>query len=201
MRGKPMPHALILTLVSIVVAVLAGPACNLNRIRPAAVPPGVASDTVLAELLPSNAVEPVFHVYERSQFKVFAAYKYTIVAPDGLRSQLFGVRIQELDAEGQALRGWGMTGADVKADFDGGMSQGKQPVGDGTFRYSLQAWGTAMDRRAVAVIAQATSGQTLTTVPRNGFWYLEIEGVTELDRWTSIRVVDVKGNVLHDYHT
>lgn len=183
----------------VVVGLVSG--CDSEVIKPSVVPAGLISATLQEQVLPKGISDPKFYVYEKSDASVFVAFSGVLTAPDGLKSELYGVRVQLLGPTGNPVGGWGMIGADMKKAFDGGRSRGKKAIEGGGFEYSLQAWGTALDRRTVMIVALTNSGRTLTTTPSNGFWVLEAKDVSEEDAWTSIQAIDGQGGTLFRYPT
>ena len=88
----------------IVAATLAlAAACTPNMIRPTELQLDAIEATLRARLLPENLLDLKLHVFEHSETSLFVAYRGTFVAPDGKRSEVYGMKIEHVRADGSPV--------------------------------------------------------------------------------------------------
>jgi len=83
--------------------------------------------------------------------------------------------------------------------FYGGAGANNYGNPDGTITYELEARGIALDSRIAKIVGTTSTGRTVETTPINGFWWLIIENTRPNERWTSVKALDDKGKVLHQF--
>lgn len=83
--------------------------------------------------------------------------------------------------------------------FYGGAGANSYGNPDGTITYELEARGMALDSRVAKIVGTTSAGRTVETTPINGFWWLIIENTRPNERWTSVKALDDKGKVLHQF--
>ena len=81
----------------------------------------------------------------------------------------------------------------------GGTTTGSAQAKDGTSYLKLDAAGVCLNPKLAKVVGTTSDGTSAETTPTDGYWFMSINDIRSVDKWTKIVGYDANGKVVQDF--